>query len=65
MEKMLEEIGQANAASLDGILKAVLRRYAELFPSWEVIFISLEKNTQRNVQINRIIEILEKIDAIT
>lgn len=65
MEKMLEEIGQANAASLDGILKAVLRRYAELFPSWEVIFISLEKNTQRNGQINRIIETLKKIDAVT
>lgn len=64
MKKILEEIGQANAASLDEIIKAVLRRYAELFPSWEVIFISLEKNTQRNVQINRIIETLEKMKAV-
>ena len=57
------EIAQADEVEIEKILKAVLRRYAVLFPDWEVSTISLPKNPERNEQINRMIEMLKKLKS--
>lgn len=57
----VEKIAQANEAEIEQLLKAVLQRYAELFPDWEVSTISLQKTSDRNEQIDRLIETLEKM----
>lgn len=58
---LVNAIAQTDAMEIDSILKAVLKRYAELFPEWHISTISLEKATDRNVQIDRIIAMLEKM----
>lgn len=37
---LVEEIAQADATDIEKLLKAVLQRYAVLFPNWEVSTIS-------------------------
>jgi len=56
-------IAQADAYELDKILKAVLKRYAELFPDWEVGTISLQKSADRNKQIDRMITMLQNMKS--
>ena len=56
-------IAQADAYELDKILKAVLKRYAELFPDWEVGTISLQKSADRNEQIDRMITMLQNMKS--
>ncbi|MBO5952872.1 MAG: hypothetical protein J6Q53_01920 [Oscillospiraceae bacterium] len=59
MRELIMKIGQADADSLEELLKAVIRRYAEVFPDWEISTISLEKKGDRNKQIDRMIYALE------
>ncbi len=59
MFDLVEEIAQAD--EVEKLLEAVLRRYAQLFPDWEVSTISLEKSSDRNEQLDRIIEMLQKM----
>ena len=40
---ILSEINHAKPEELDQILQAVLQRYREVYPDWELITISLEK----------------------
>ena len=61
MFDLVEEIAQADAVAIEKIIKAVLQRYAVLFPDWELSTISLSKNSDRNEQIDRIIKILQKL----
>ena len=43
MRELLEEIAQTNEYEIGELLKAVLQRYAVLFPDWDVSTISLNK----------------------
>ena len=61
MLKLIEKIAQANASEIEKILKAVLQRYAVLFPDWEVNTISIEKSSDRNEQLDRIITALQNM----
>ena len=61
MLDLAEEIAQADGAKIDKLLKAVLQRYAELFPDWELSTISLQKSSDRNEQLDRIIGVFEKM----
>lgn len=55
------EIAKADEVEVEELLKAVLRRYAELFPGWELSTISLQKSADPNEQIDRVIEVLQKM----
>ena len=60
MDNLISQILTADARSIESILKAVLQRYAQLYPQWDVSVISLEKEKNREEQIDRIIRFLEQ-----
>ena len=57
--KMLEEIGEADGCEVEELLKALIQRYAVLYPDWELGVISLKKTMDRNEQLNGMIRILQ------
>lgn len=61
MFDLVEEIAQADGAAIDKLLKAVLQRYAVLYPDWEISTISLQKSSDRNEQLDRMIAILQRM----
>ncbi len=61
--KILQIIRTANAQSLEPILKALLSRYAEVFPQWEISVITLDKQKDRNDQIDAVIAVLENMKS--
>lgn len=61
MFDLVEEISKAKAEDLEGILRAVLARYGELFPDWEVTTISVQKTGDRNAQIDQHIQLLTRL----
>lgn len=54
-----EEIARADSTQIENLLKAILDRYAVLFPEWEISAVSLPKSPQRDVQIDRMIAVLQ------
>ena len=58
---LLTEIKCADEIAIEEILNAVPHRYAELFPDWEVITISLQRSQDRNEQLDRIIAMLQNM----
>ena len=54
-------IAQADASIISDLLEAVLSRYKELNPEWEISILSLEKSTDRNEQIDRSIALLQNL----
>ena len=61
MFDLVREIERTDEVEIEQILKAVLRRYAELFLDWEVSTISVQKSSDPNEQIDRVIEVLQKM----
>ena len=61
MRDLVEEIAYAEKTEIEELLTAVLDRYAELFPDWEISTISLQKNSDRDAQLDSIIEMLQKM----
>ena len=61
MSELIERISQAPAEELESLLQAVLSRYAELFPDWEVTTVSFQKDGDRNAQIDQFIALLNKL----
>ena len=58
---MLEKIKNAAPEELDQILQAVLARYREVHPDWEIMFLSLDKKENKKKQIDSIIALLNQI----
>ena len=58
---LLEKIKHADSDDMNDILLAVLARYRELFPEWEISTVSIEKKGDRNQQLDSIIELLKKM----
>lgn len=58
MNDLLLQIEQVQKNSMDELLKAVLRRYGELYPDWDISIISLEKKKSKAEQIDEIVQIL-------
>ena len=54
-----EEIARADSTQIENLLKALLDRYAVLFPEWEISAVSLPKSPQRDVQIARMLAVLQ------
>ncbi len=61
MNETVMGISQANAREIEGYLQAVLRRYSELFPDWEVSTVSVQKSRNRNEQLDGMIALLENL----
>lgn len=57
--KMLEEIGEADGCEVEELLKALIQRYAVLYPDWELGVISLKKTMDRNELLDGMIRILQ------
>lgn len=64
MQELIKAIEKLNEYEIEETLQAVLRRYGELFPDWEVSTISLQKNEDRIEQLDRTIAFLEKMKTI-
>ena len=58
---MIERIKNAKPEEIQEILMAVLARYRELYPGWDINVLSLEKSEDRNEQLDRTIQLLEKM----
>ena len=56
-----DAIKKAEHEELNDILLAVLARYREVFPDWEVMTVSLEKAVDKNAQLDRMIGLLERM----
>ena len=59
--ELLDKIASADAETAEQVLKAVLARYAQLYPGWEIGTFSLEKTGDRNQQIDNMILLLENM----
>ena len=59
MKNVIKQIEQANGEEIEMLLKSVLKRYAKLYPDWEISTISLEKTGDRNQQLENMILLLE------
>ncbi len=60
----VNRILNADATDLEAIVRAVETRYCQLFPNWEVSFVSLEKGKDRSQQLERIIELLMQMKEL-
>ena len=56
---IIDDIKKAEPEELNDILMAVLERYREVFPDWEVMTVSLEKAADKKEQLDRMIALLE------
>lgn len=61
MSDMEQLIQTAGASEIEALLQAVLRRYAALFPQWEISTIRVDRTMDRAAQIDQIIAFLEKM----
>ena len=64
MTDLCERIAQANDVEIEQLLKAVLHRYSELFPDWDVRTISLHRSSDHNEQLDNFITMLEKMKTL-
>ncbi len=51
----------AQAEDMEMIMKAVISRYEELFPDWEISTISIEKGKDRDAQLDQAIALLQSM----
>lgn len=58
---LLERIKTAESEKINDLVTAVLARYRELFPDWDISIVSIEKNGDRNEQLDSIITLIEKL----
>lgn len=61
---MVQEILQADISEIDELMQAVIRRYAMLFPDWEISTISIDKRSAKNEQLDIIIQMLERMKTL-
>ena len=64
MENLRSLIARTEKQDIDLVLKAVLTRYRELYPDWEICTFSVDRSSDRNVQLDRIIDMLETMKHI-
>ena len=61
MEELLVAIAVSDEEAIEELLKAVRKRYAELFPDWELSMISVKKNADKNEQLDKFIALLQNL----
>ena len=57
----IRKIKKAKPAQLDEIQQAVISRYAELYPDWEITTVSVEKTSDHTEQLDQMIASLESM----
>ena len=61
MKQILEKIERANDLEIQQIMRAVERRYAQMFPQWDVIYMAVHKEPiQREADLQAIFAMLQK-----
>ena len=61
MEDLLLAIAQSDEDAVEELLRAVRKRYAVLFPDWELSMISVKKNADKNEQLDKFIALLQNL----
>ena len=61
MEELLVAIAVSDEEAIEELLRAVRKRYAELFPEWELSMISVKKNADKNEQLDKFIMLLQNL----
>ena len=61
MEELLVAIAVSDEEAIEELLRAVRKRYAELFPDWELSMISVKKNADKNEQLDKFIALLQNL----
>ena len=61
MNNAVKLIANATEGEIEEIMKALLDRYKELYPEWELSLVSLEKRRGRIEQLDEMIAALEKM----
>ena len=60
-KEKLEMIQNAGPDEMSDLILAVQMRYNELFPDWELSFYTLERNKDKNEQLDAMITLIEKL----
>ena len=63
MLDLAEKIAQVDEIDMEELFQAVRQRYAVLFPGWEAVVIFVERSSDRNEQLDRIIGILQNMKS--
>ena len=58
MEKIISTLMEMDSNQLEQILEALKQRHAQLYPDWEIHIMSINKNTDRSMQIDRVVALL-------
>ena len=61
----ISDIAQASPQEIETFMKAILARYSELFLDWEMTAFSIRKCTDRNEQLDRAINMLQKMKTFS
>lgn len=64
MNTLVQDILQADASEMEELMQAVIRRYAMLFPDWEISTISIDRKAAKNDQLDRMIQMLERMKTL-
>ena len=57
----MEQIAQVDDDHIQDVVRTAIKRYAELFPDWEIGTFSLQKSEDKNEQIDRMIAMLNHL----
>lgn len=61
MTEVTNKIKTSGSEELEMLLRAVIKRYSELFPDWEISFVTVPKTDDRNEQLDRVIRFIENM----
>ena len=56
-----EMISRLKVEEIQDVLQALVERYRQLYPDWDINIISLEKKRSRNDQLDEMITLLESM----
>ena len=58
MEKIISTLMEMDSNQLEQILEALKQRHAQLYRDWEIDIMSIKKNRDRSMQIDRVVALL-------
>ena len=63
MLDLAEKIAQVDEMDMEPLFQAVVQRYATLFPGWEAVVLFIERDADKNEQLDRMIEMLQNMKS--
>ena len=55
---LINEINNTDRSNINDVLNAAINRYRQLYPDWEISLISIEKESDRDSEIEKMNELL-------